>query len=168
MLFFSLIALSVLPVSKETIMYGSNDGALTVHADNATLNEEMKAAGTFLNLEPHHVGDQAIPLSLCGDIEGHVGHDNAFYCLDFARLFPPERLPRDEAVKFENGGKNTFLFKLLRPEIVKTNSLPLNSDSLSNFMRRDLVPEERKLAANAVLYSRSFLIFYFIRVLKKA
>jgi len=73
----------------------------------------MQAAGEFLNLEGHHVGSQTKPLYLCGDIEGHKGFDGSYYCLDFARVFPPERLPKDEKEKWDDGSKKSFLFKVL-------------------------------------------------------
>lgn len=38
---------------------------------------------------------QEEPLWLCGDIEVHLGDDSKFYCIDYARVFPPERLPDD-------------------------------------------------------------------------
>lgn len=93
-----------LPLSR--LIYGSKDAARTVHADVPVLNKAMERVcyfaclfslliqiGRALNLAAHHVGDQPEPLYLCGDIEGHLGQDGKFYCLDFARVFPPENLP---------------------------------------------------------------------------
>jgi hypothetical protein len=84
-------------------------------------------------------------LYVCGDLEGHYA-EGSFYILvsishnsplhgdgvltllkDFARLFPPEapslRAPPSE--------KRAFLYKLLRPELVLSNPVPLSSDSFT-------------------------------------
>lgn len=89
-----LSAISYLPLGADSLKYGSRDGGATVHAELDELNADMARVGAFLNLAPHHVGRQVVPMALCGDIEGHVGDDGHFYCLDFARIFPPERLPK--------------------------------------------------------------------------
>lgn len=41
----------------------------------------MERVGRALNLEGHHVGKCPELIYLCGDIEGHKGTDNKFYCL---------------------------------------------------------------------------------------
>lgn len=69
----SLIAISLLPVTKATLRYGSDDGGFTVHTDIPELNTEFQRVAEFLNLEAHHVGDHPTPIHLCGDIEGHLG-----------------------------------------------------------------------------------------------
>jgi hypothetical protein len=42
---------SVLPVGKDTLIYGSDDQARTVHADVLALNDAMQRAGIALNLK---------------------------------------------------------------------------------------------------------------------
>ena len=64
------------------------------------------------------------------DLEGHVGKDGKYYLVDFSRLFPPD-IPQN----FNN--YSSYLFQLLRPEIVKINPFPLCSDSLSNFVQNN-------------------------------
>ena len=54
----------------------------------------MKIVGTTLNLEGHEVANSTELIWMCGDIEGHLGKDGKYYCLDFARTFPPEHLPK--------------------------------------------------------------------------
>jgi len=39
---FRLLAVSVLPVSRKTICYGSHDGGRTVHADYPAFNRKLK------------------------------------------------------------------------------------------------------------------------------
>ena len=85
---YRLIAMSILPVSRGTIIYGSADGGHTIFAKNPNFNEKMSRIGNRMNLMPHIVYDKSI--AICGDIEGHLGTDNKFYVLDFARTFPPE------------------------------------------------------------------------------
>ena len=52
----------------------------------------MKAAAQHLNIKGHYCGatvDKMVFLYAPTDIEGHIGKDNRFYVLDFARVFPP-------------------------------------------------------------------------------
>jgi hypothetical protein len=57
------------------------------------------------------------------DVEGHVAKDNRQYVVDLARVFPPST-PRMDT-------KSDFLIYLLRPELVKSNPVPLCPDSFS-------------------------------------
>lgn len=64
----------------------------------------------------------------CADLEGHRGYDGRFYCLDFARVFPP--------LRSERTSKNEHLYRLFRPEFVKKYSKPLCSDTYSGFVSK--------------------------------
>lgn len=131
---FCLIALSVLPVTKYTLSYGSSDGGKTVHKDNPELNQKMEDAAKRMNLKGHYTGVR-IPKLIYGpgDIEGHIGLDGKVYVLDFARTFPPEGiLPGDK-----NTEKGRVLYKLLRPELVLSNPVPLSSDAFTGWGRAD-------------------------------
>ncbi len=89
---FRLMALSLLPVQgKTSLVYGSLDGGVTVASGNEEIQQKMKKAGIALNLKPHMVGSEGT-VEVYGpcDLEGHVGTDNRFYLLDFARTAPPE------------------------------------------------------------------------------
>ena len=126
---YRLIAMSVLPIAgAASLVYGSSNAGRTIHLDDPLINERMKLLGSRLNLKPHDVGDPKHPQSMytCVDLEGHVGSDGKFYCLDFSRLFPPERPCKK---------KSAYLYRLLRPEFVKAYSRPLCSDAYSNFIR---------------------------------
>lgn len=59
-----------------------------------------------------------------------------FYVLDTHRLFPPEE-PID---------KKCYLYRLLRPELVKNNPVPLSGDSFSRFQK----PEDAEESNNEV------------------
>jgi len=50
-----LTALSVLPIQKDTIVYGSCDAGKTVHASSRRLNRKMEEAAQALNLKKHMV-----------------------------------------------------------------------------------------------------------------
>jgi hypothetical protein len=39
---FRLIALSVLPINKKSIKYGSNNGGIQVHSSDETLNKNIE------------------------------------------------------------------------------------------------------------------------------
>jgi hypothetical protein len=82
--------MSILPISNTTLCYGSNDGGQTVLASNPELNHYMEQAAKKLNLKGHYCGFKTRQF-LHGpcDCEGHLGTDNRFYLLDFARTFPP-------------------------------------------------------------------------------
>ncbi|EGC35315.1 hypothetical protein DICPUDRAFT_152393 [Dictyostelium purpureum] len=132
---FRLIALSVLPISNETIKYGSSDSGSIVHSNIPDLNEKMKEAGKKLNLKAHHVGSVSgftKELTSPGDIEGHLGEDNRYYVIDFSRTFPPESI-----IKQPNVNKRCIFYNLLRPEFVSKWKVPLCSDSFSGWQRND-------------------------------
>lgn len=121
---FRLIALSILPISKRTLVYGSSDGGRTVHADIAQLNQKMKEVARNLNIKGHRVGHREVMLHSPGDIEGHLGTDGKFYVIDYGRVFPPEAPTKK--------GREVF-YNLLRPEFVRCYPTPLSSDAFTGF-----------------------------------
>ncbi|KAL6070346.1 Clu domain-containing protein [Balamuthia mandrillaris] len=125
---FRLIALSKLPIGDETVIYGSGDGGRAVHNSDVSFASKMQFIGQQLNLKEHMAGFRTYRnLFFPCDIEGHRGTDNRYYVVDFARVFPPEPPLA--------GLKSAYLFRLLRPELVKGNKQPLSSDAFSNFGR---------------------------------
>ncbi|CAB1111176.1 unnamed protein product [Ectocarpus sp. CCAP 1310/34] len=124
---FRMTAQAVLPVNKESLRYGSDDGGKTVHNDDESLAKKLKAAAKKLNLCTHRVNDKDM-YSAC-DIEGHVGEDGSHYLLDFARTFPPES-PKKKGDKTDAGNYrgitllNTVgkvLCKMLNDRIVRVD-----------------------------------------------
>ena len=88
---YRLIAISVLPITKETIVYGSSDAAVHVCNSSEELQRKMILSGQMLNLKKHLVGltpENQVELYSAGDLEGHKVNDD-FYLLDFSRAFPP-------------------------------------------------------------------------------
>ena len=70
---YRLCAMSIIPIGKDTLIYGSSDGGHTVHARNFSFNNLMAKAGGKLNLKPHVVKEKLMLTP--GDIEvcGHWG-----------------------------------------------------------------------------------------------
>lgn len=128
---FRLIAMSILPIDRASIVYGSADAGTHVHASNERVNRRMLSAARALNLKPHMVGRFATGaqmLASAGDLEGHVGKpDGKFYLCDFSRAMPPETPVR--------GVPLGHLYRLLRPEFVRRYRTPLCSDGFSAFVR---------------------------------
>src|SRR3990167_2054175 len=120
---FRLIAMSILPITKKSIKYGSADGGITVHKDCKELNKKMKDAAELLNLKGHRTGKRRVMIFGPGDIEAHLGEDNKYYVVDFGRTFPPEA----QSVP----GSRKIFYCLLRPEFVRRYRIPLSSDAFS-------------------------------------
>ena len=93
---FRLVAMSVLPISPTSIVYGfdriiilqatfshllshrSQDGGKTIQKSNGELNKIMMKTMKELNLKPHICGafkGKTKKLWSAADIEGHVGLD---------------------------------------------------------------------------------------------
>eukprot|EP01087_Luapelamoeba_hula_P014241 TRINITY_DN4145_c0_g1_i4.p1 TRINITY_DN4145_c0_g1~~TRINITY_DN4145_c0_g1_i4.p1 ORF type:complete len:1436 (-),score=334.66 TRINITY_DN4145_c0_g1_i4:290-4597(-) len=142
---FRIIATSLLPLTKTSLRYGSADGGRTVLAQDPTLNKIMDDAAAGMNLKKHNVGFKRVPISGPGDIEGHLGTDGNYYLLDFARTFPPA------APEFDDNGlpkePRAVFFRMLRPELVKTNKVPLSSDAFTGWGNYD---ENRKQSQQEV------------------
>ncbi|KAF2073114.1 hypothetical protein CYY_005583 [Polysphondylium violaceum] len=129
---YRLVAMSLLPINSDTIVYGSSDGGISVHNTNLEFNQKMKESAKILNLKGHLVGKENPKLlHSCGDIEGHIGSDGNFYLLDFARVFPPQ-------MKLFDNSPPSHLYELIRPELVKSNDRPLSSDSLTGWGKFDV------------------------------
>jgi Clustered mitochondria/Translation initiation factor eIF3 subunit 135 len=130
---YRLVALSLLPIGSDTIVYGSNDGGNTMHASSSILNERMELAARKLNLATHIGGVQVNStrrVYSAADIEGHHGTDGRYYLLDLARTFPPET-PQPRRIR------NGHLWRMLRPEWVRRHPRPLSSDAFSSFAIND-------------------------------
>jgi len=127
---YRLTATSVLPISDKTLVYGSSDGGNEVHCKLQVMNDLMQKCGHILNLKGHIAGVGPSPKFIYGpcDLEGHLGNDGRLYAVDLARMFPPET----PNTKFFPGG---FLFRLLRPELVRAFPKALSSDAFSGFGR---------------------------------
>jgi hypothetical protein len=130
---YRLVAVTTLPISRKTIVYGSADAGRTVHNDDPFVNNAMQQLGQQLNLREHLVFDQKIVGA--GDVEVHKGTDGRYYMVDFARLLPPE------ALKDGENPQNIF-YRLLRPELVRQYKTPLSSDAFSGWQSADPQAQE--------------------------
>jgi hypothetical protein len=92
---YRIVALPLLPINKNTIVYGSADTGRTVHNSKKVVSDYMQKAAEEMHLAGHKV--QSCILFSAGDVEVHFSFsDDAsgqrFYLLDLARCFPPESL----------------------------------------------------------------------------
>ncbi|KAH3757849.1 Histidine kinase A [Pelomyxa schiedti] len=126
---WTITAMPLLPISKQTLAYGSCNAGHLVKNSNHDLAEKIQLAAKRLNLKGHTAGRNREYIYGPTDIEGHVGYDGRFYILDLARLFTPETP--------DGRTKGSNLYRLLRPEFVRSNPRSLSSDALSGFNRFD-------------------------------
>eukprot|EP01122_Echinamoeba_exundans_P005431 TRINITY_DN15587_c0_g2_i1.p1 TRINITY_DN15587_c0_g2~~TRINITY_DN15587_c0_g2_i1.p1 ORF type:complete len:1160 (+),score=219.51 TRINITY_DN15587_c0_g2_i1:46-3525(+) len=120
---YRLIAVSSVPISRDTLVYGSRDGGQRVVNKDPKAAHLMERFGEFMGLKSHLAGTKDEG-SVVGpaDIEVHRGFDNRYYVVDFARVFPPEQ-PRQPG---------EHLINQFRPEFVRKYDKALNSDAYSN------------------------------------
>jgi hypothetical protein len=127
-----LLAEALLPINKdETLAYGSMNAGKNIKVDPHAAIEIEKLAH-ILNLCSHTVMDNNhVPHKVYGpvDMEVHKGADGLLYAIDLARLFPPEAPPQGKHRK----GNTEYLYKLLRPELVRINKSALSSDAFTPF-----------------------------------
>eukprot|EP01126_Amoeba_proteus_P028677 TRINITY_DN2825_c0_g3_i3.p1 TRINITY_DN2825_c0_g3~~TRINITY_DN2825_c0_g3_i3.p1 ORF type:complete len:507 (+),score=82.33 TRINITY_DN2825_c0_g3_i3:197-1717(+) len=131
---FRLTAISLLSISDDTLVYGSSDAGATFHNSDFLINSEMKVIGELLNLQEHAVNSK-IRFSVCGDIEIHKNpNDGLYYCIDAARLMPPEVPSNDKP--------RGIYYSFLRPEFVIKHGNPLSSDAFSGWQYNKKEAEE--------------------------
>lgn len=166
---------AVLPLTCNTLVYGSADGGRTIKDSSLQFRQIAEALSQHFNLAPHLSGgrydnstssssrdsegtstlqqdgdSELVLLHLPADLEGHLGLDGRFYALDTARLFPSEPpLQSDHRLVWSS---------FFRPEFVKSHWTPLNPDSFTRFTARTdpKFTEHRlnHLKALAALYDR--------------
>jgi hypothetical protein len=128
---FRVLASAVLPISRDSLVYGSADAGVTVRTD-PQVAAWMEDAARLLNLKPHAVITRdlqtVVTMAACADIEVHRARDARTYMLDTHRVMPPQ-LP--------DGRKGAFLYNLFRPTFVARHAVPLCSDGFSLFGRGD-------------------------------
>ena len=65
---FRVIAISLLPVGNQTLIYGSNNGGRNFYAEDADINDDMEDLGRSLNLQSHKVRVDGFTTCLPADI----------------------------------------------------------------------------------------------------
>ncbi len=145
---YRLVAMSVLPIDKSTLKYGSADAGRSILTEDADLTALMREASLHLNLKPHYVGPKGkeVEVVSAADLEGHVGYDGRFYMLDFSRTMPP--------VHTGMKGRPDHLYQQFRPEFVRSHSSPLSPDACSMFGRHS-APEHDREIVEATAYLKS-------------
>eukprot|EP01102_Stenamoeba_stenopodia_P010457 TRINITY_DN3150_c0_g1_i4.p1 TRINITY_DN3150_c0_g1~~TRINITY_DN3150_c0_g1_i4.p1 ORF type:complete len:699 (+),score=110.12 TRINITY_DN3150_c0_g1_i4:139-2097(+) len=84
---FRLIAMSILPIEKSTLIYGSANAGKTVYNEDLKVDRMMRLASKILNLKPHVIEGKTMYSAV--DLEGHRGKDGCFYLVDFSRVYLP-------------------------------------------------------------------------------
>eukprot|EP00475_Leptophrys_vorax_P003861 TRINITY_DN12252_c0_g1_i11.p1 TRINITY_DN12252_c0_g1~~TRINITY_DN12252_c0_g1_i11.p1 ORF type:complete len:447 (-),score=83.80 TRINITY_DN12252_c0_g1_i11:961-2301(-) len=136
---FRVVAMPVLPVNKESIVYGSCDAGKSVKEGPEEVRNILKNAAEEFFLCAHIVRGQV--LFTAGDVEVHQHSmsGDGYFILDLARSFPPEFFSVDSGVLSDVSSSCDSLagrtktsgqafFRLLRPEFlraVKENPVPL-------------------------------------------
>lgn len=142
---YKLSAMPFLRLAQQSLIYGSDDGGETVHADHPPFNAVMRKVATQLHLASHSVC--GVRLDAAGDIEGHLGENGRVYLLDLARTFPPEHpLASTHLVR----PPQSVFYCFLRPEFLQLlkqrGCPPLSPDSLTGWGNSD--PNRRENAQN--------------------
>jgi hypothetical protein len=71
---YRLIAESILPIEKHTLVVNSNDAGRHVKNSSPELQEKLKQSATILGLKSHLVGSKAtVQVHSAVDLEGHIG-----------------------------------------------------------------------------------------------
>jgi hypothetical protein len=113
---FRVTAVSIIPVSSNTLQYGSSDGGATVMMGNEELNKKIFQAGELLNLKAHKVCPKdPKTINSCADLEGHLGKVSIspFFCFVFVFNFFLTRM--DDSICW-------ILLALPRPNLFRPSS----------------------------------------------
>ena len=70
------MAVSVLPVGKDTLVYGSDDAGVNVRTDDLKMNQLMKEAADYIGIKGHVVGTKQK-----GFIYGYALLSISLYCI---------------------------------------------------------------------------------------
>lgn len=122
-------------LSKDFV-YGILERGIKILNRNAECASGLKAISKHLNLMQHAVkGEDDMTLTYvegATDLQIFKGADQKFYPLRFERAFPPEDTKQIDHFKTSSRGM-AVIWRLLRPEIVRTGPSPLSPDSYSLF-----------------------------------
>jgi len=165
---FRLLAMPLLPIDKDTIIYGSHDAGGKIFASDHEFNLQMANCAAALHLKGHYVvpgtkdqPPQPVLLHTAVDTEGHKGKDNNFYLLDLSRTFPAQS-PSHFISHLPFQVRSTIYFRLFRPEFLmalRTQAgqpgcaaiRPLSSDALSPWDHDDEYEGEYSIIATTML-----------------
>jgi hypothetical protein len=112
---FRVLAIPLLPLDKNSLLYGSPDGGITIRADASVGVDLAKAAKSF-HIAAHIVS--GVVMYTAGDIEVHRGMYGVCYMIDLARAFPPEHFVELRKVNEFPSDHSSQFFRMLRPELL--------------------------------------------------
>ena len=124
---FRLSVQPLLPIQRDTLIYGSNDGGMSYKSTDEEAKWIMEIVGNQLYLKPHICKDfEGEEHNLIGpaDIEIHRGGDRKIYVIDVARLMPPD--PNFDV-------PSSIFYQQFRPEFMRWYKKALSSDAYSKF-----------------------------------
>ena len=126
---FRLSVQALLPIAKETLVYGSADAGHEFESSNEEAKRMMECIGEKLYLKPHICVDaHGTEHTIIGpaDIEIHqgIGKHAYLYVIDAARLMPPD---------VNVNALTSVFYQQFRPEFMKWYKKPLSSDAYSRF-----------------------------------
>eukprot|EP01129_Flabellula_baltica_P010682 TRINITY_DN4536_c0_g1_i1.p1 TRINITY_DN4536_c0_g1~~TRINITY_DN4536_c0_g1_i1.p1 ORF type:complete len:1099 (-),score=176.90 TRINITY_DN4536_c0_g1_i1:6-3206(-) len=90
---FSVCSISLLPITSNTLCYGTSDAGLTIFdgEGHSSLLADIEKIADYFHFAPHPVADSnrdIKTLSLASDVEIHYNHGQ-YFMLDFGRFLPP-------------------------------------------------------------------------------
>jgi hypothetical protein len=155
---YRIMATSLLPLAKNSLVYGSQDQCRTVHSSNEMCNKLMEIAGEKLNLKPHKVGPAESPVELVGpgDIEVHMAsltNKTQFFVLDTARTAPAEAPTQQLPVIFLSveASQAIGVYDVGRANLLRDIELLLSRlDSKNN---REIATKQVQMAGLTVIYN---------------
>ena len=138
----SILAMTQLPISAQSLVYGSSDAGKTLHFEHPRSMALCAELGRRLNLRGHRPRNCDKTIYTPVDMELHETAGGALYALDFSRLFPPT-WPRKDV-------QGSQFIHLFRPEFVAKGFAP----SLCFFCSLTLFPSlsPRRSAVQRRLY----------------
>jgi tetratricopeptide (TPR) repeat protein len=150
---FRLVALSLLPIDRNSLIYGSDDAGSHIRTDTEAHALLLKCAKT-MNTAEHEILELSTlkpqKLACAVDIEAHRSRlDGRIYVIDCSRAMPPSAVCRDSRYK----GQCNHLTMLLRPELVQHFPKALCSDSYSSLLcPRNLILRKIQEKRNSSTY----------------
>ena len=134
--------------SSQKLVMGTIDRGLHITNEDGELHKLLGTAAEKMNLAQHGVKgkDDLSPAYFWApaDIRGYRGSDERLYICNLGRTYPPEHPEETLHIRREPRDMSIF-WKLLRPEFVRRNPLPLSSDALSMFCDDTLDEEEHSM-----------------------
>eukprot|EP01129_Flabellula_baltica_P014170 TRINITY_DN6731_c0_g1_i1.p1 TRINITY_DN6731_c0_g1~~TRINITY_DN6731_c0_g1_i1.p1 ORF type:complete len:1258 (-),score=238.36 TRINITY_DN6731_c0_g1_i1:47-3820(-) len=134
----TILAVSLLPINDQTLVYGTADAGKTIYDGNEDISllNEIENLARIFNFAPHPVSDfenNIHMLSLAADVEVHKSGDH-YYILDLGRFFPTNDI-YDPFVRIFRPG-TLAMFR-------DANSPALSCDSFTGFGRVDTEKYEK-------------------------